>query len=293
MIHLGHNRSVAEIVESAVQEDAQAVAVSSYQGGHIEFYRYLVDQLRERGASHVRVFGGGGGVIVPSEIRVLEEYGVTKIFSPDDGRRHGLQGIIRHMLESADFALPPLPPLPLKTDPANILTLGGTLAATATIEAGGVPMLARLITLVELDGAGPGASPLGAAWASALRERAAERVAPVVGITGPGGAGKSSLTDELVRRLMTDFPKLTIAILSIDPSKRKTGGALLGDRIRMNAIYRPGVYMRSLATRGSGSELSEATRHAIQILKAWGFDVIFVETSGIGQGASAVVDGRI
>ena len=287
VIHLGHNRSVAEIVESAVQEDAQAVAVSSYQGGHIEFYRYLVDQLRERGASHVRVFGGGGGVIVPSEIRVLEAYGVTKIYSPDDGRRHGLQGIIRHMLETADFALPPLP---AKSDPASILTLGGTLATTETIETRGVPMLARLITLAELDGVGAGALRLGATWTSAIEERAAGRVVPVVGITGTGGSGKSSLTDELVRRLVADFPRLAIGILSIDPSKRKTGGALLGDRIRMNAIYWPGVYMRSLATRGSGSELSEATRHAVQILKAWGFDVIFIETSGIGQGASAVVD---
>ncbi|MGH9460139.1 MAG: fused isobutyryl-CoA mutase/GTPase IcmF, partial [Vicinamibacteria bacterium] len=284
VIHLGHNRSVAEIADSAIQEDAQAVAVSSYQGGHLEFYRYLVDELRERGASHVRVFGGGGGVIVPSEIRVLEDYGVTKIYSPEDGRRLGLQGIIRDMLRSADFALPP-PAI----DPAAISNLA-TMETTPTRKSGSVPLLARLITLAELDGAGPGTFPLGAPWVGALEARAAGRVVPVVGITGTGGAGKSSLTDELVRRLVTDFPKLKIAILSIDPSKRKTGGALLGDRIRMNAIYRPGVYMRSLATRGSGSELSEATQHAIQILKAWGFDVILVETSGIGQGASAVVD---
>jgi methylmalonyl-CoA mutase len=284
VIHLGHNRSVAEIVHSAIQEDAQAVAVSSYQGGHIEFYRYLVDELRERGASHVRVFGGGGGVIVPSEIRVLEDYGVTKIYSPEDGRRQGLSGIIRDMLESADFALPAP-----EVDPAAIGNLG-RMETTPTKKPGGVPLLARLITLAELDGAGPGTLPLSAPWASALEARAAERVAPVVGITGTGGAGKSSLTDELVRRLITDFPELTIAIVSIDPSKRKTGGALLGDRIRMNAIYRPGVYMRSLATRGSGSEISQATQHAIQILKAWGFDVILLETSGIGQGASAVVD---
>jgi methylmalonyl-CoA mutase len=271
VIHLGHNRSVAEIVESAIEEDAQAVAVSSYQGGHNEFFRYLVDLLRERGASHIKVFGGGGGVIVPSEIRALEEYGVTKIYSPEDGRRWGLRGIINHMLEAADF-----PPQPLSRD--------GDLSQINTES---VSELARLITLAELDGRGPGISTT---LAKALQERAAERVVPVIGVTGTGGAGKSSLTDELIRRLAMDFPELRVGILSVDPSKRKTGGALLGDRIRMNAINHPGVYMRSLATRGSGSELSEATRQAIQILKASGFDAIFVETSGIGQGASAVVD---
>ena len=271
VIHLGHNRSVVEIVESAIQEDVQAVAVSSYQGGHNEFYRYLVDLLRERGASHVRVFGGGGGVIVPAEIRSLEQYGVTKIYSPEDGRRWGLQGIINHMLEASDF------PLKSRFTDDDLSRIG----------ANGVSKLARLITLAELDGARPGVP---ASWTRALEERAAPRVVPVVGITGTGGAGKSSLTDEIVRRLVMDFPKLAIGILSVDPSKRKTGGALLGDRIRMNAINHPGVYMRSLATRGSGSELSQATRQAILILKAWGFDVVLVETSGIGQGASAVVD---
>jgi methylmalonyl-CoA mutase len=271
VIHLGHNRSVAEIVDSAIQEDAQAVAVSSYQGGHNEFFRYLVDLLRERGASHIKVFGGGGGVIVPSEIQALEEYGVTKIYSPEDGRRLGLQGIINQMLETADFRLEPL-------------SVDGD---ASTIDSKNVVHLARLITLAELDGAGPGISP---ALANALQERAAQRVVPVIGITGTGGAGKSSLTDELVRRLSVDFPELKVGILSVDPSKRKTGGALLGDRIRMNAINHPGVYMRSLATRGSSSELSDATRHAIEILKASGFDLILVETSGIGQGASAVVD---
>ena len=271
VIHLGHNRSVAEIVESVVEEDVQAVAVSSYQGGHNEFFRYLVDLLRERGAPHVKVFGGGGGVIVPSEIRALEEYGVTKIYSPEDGRRFGLKGIINDMLETADFPLKPP-------------SLDGDLAEMGSTS---VCVLARLITLAELNGAGPGIS---AALAEELQEKAAERTVPVVGITGTGGAGKSSLTDELIRRLEMDFPELRVGILSVDPSKRKSGGALLGDRIRMNAINRPGVYMRSLATRGSGSELSAATRQAIQILKASGFELIFVETSGIGQGASAVVD---
>ena len=271
VIHLGHNRSVAEIVDSVIEEDVQAVAVSSYQGGHNEFFRYLVDLLREQGASHVKVFGGGGGVIVPSEIEALEDYGVTKIYSPEDGRRFGLKGIINEMLKEADFPLKPP-------------SLDGGLSKVGSK---GVSVLARLITLAERNGTGPGIT---AAWAKELQQRAAERTVPVVGITGTGGAGKSSLTDELIRRLGMDFPELRVGILSIDPSKRKSGGALLGDRIRMNAINQPGVYMRSLATRGANSELSEATRQAIQILKASGFELIFVETSGIGQGASAVVD---
>ena len=269
VIHLGHNRSVAEIVESVIEEDVQAVAISSYQGGHNEFFRYLVDLLLKRGAPYVKVFGGGGGVIVPSEIRALEEYGVTKIYSPEDGRRFGLKGIINDMLEAADFPLKPP-------------SLGGDMA---TLGSHGV--LARLITLAELNGGGLGIS---AAWAKVLQEKSAERCVPVVGITGTGGAGKSSLTDELIRRLEMDFPALRVGILSVDPSKQKSGGALLGDRIRMNAINYPNIYMRSLATRGSGFELSEATRQAIQILKASGFELILVETSGIGQGASAVVD---
>ncbi|MFQ5789251.1 MAG: fused isobutyryl-CoA mutase/GTPase IcmF [Acidobacteriota bacterium] len=277
VVHLGHNRSVAQIVDAAIQEDAQAVAVSSYQGGHNEFFRYLVDLLKERGAPHVKVFGGGGGVIVPGEIRALEEYGVTKIFSPDDGSRLGLQGIVDCMLRESDFALQPV-------------TLNGDLS---WLSADNVPMLARFITQAELSGAN-GAQGEKAALSpsiqSALDERASERKAPVVGITGTGGAGKSSLVDELIRRLVMDFQDLHVGVLSIDPTKRRTGGALLGDRIRMNAIHHPQVYMRSLATRGSATELSDATLQAIRILKASGFDLIFVETSGIGQGASAVVD---
>ncbi|MGH9335412.1 MAG: methylmalonyl-CoA mutase family protein, partial [Vicinamibacteria bacterium] len=263
VIHLGHNRSVAEIVSAAVQEDAQAVAVSSYQGGHNEFFRYLVDLLRESDAGHVRVFGGGGGVIVPREIRALESYGVTRIYSPEDGRKMGLAGMIDDMIRSADFPLSPLQgSLDLrKPDPGQ---------------------LARLLTQVEMNGHSPRPLP--------TLEGASRRNVPVVGITGTGGAGKSSLTDELVRRLVNDAPELPIAILSIDPSKRATGGALLGDRIRMNAIDRRNVFMRSLATRGSGSELSRATEAAIRILSAAGFRLIFVETSGIGQGSSAITD---
>jgi methylmalonyl-CoA mutase len=271
VIHLGHNRSVSEIVDAAIQEDAQAIAVSSYQGGHVEFFRFMVDLLGERGASHVKIFGGGGGVIVPSEIRALEEHGVTRIYSPEDGRRMGLHGIISDMLQKSDFALDPV-------------KQNGDLN---WLQAGKVGPLARLISQTELNGSGSGISPL---VESNIERRASERKIPVIGFTGTGGSGKSSLVDELIRRLLLDFAKIRIGVLSIDPSKRKTGGALLGDRIRMNAIYDERVYMRSLATRGSASELSESTGQAIQILKASGFDLIFVETSGIGQGSSGVVD---
>jgi methylmalonyl-CoA mutase len=267
VIHLGHNRAVHEIVAAAIQEDVHAVAISSYQGGHNEFFRYLVDSLRERAAAHIKVYGGGGGVIVAREIAELERYGVTKIFSPEDGRKLGLSGIIDEMVRGADFALEPV-----ATD--------GDLSWLA---AGDVNRLSRLITQVET-------SSLPAAFNEALVRAAAQRKVPVVGITGTGGSGKSSLTDELVRRLIFDAPELKIALLSIDPTKRKTGGALLGDRIRMNAIDHDNVYMRSLATRKSGSEISHATDEAIAIFKASGFEVIFVETSGIGQGSSAIAD---
>jgi methylmalonyl-CoA mutase len=263
VIHLGHNRSVSEIVSAAIQEDAQAIAVSSYQGGHNEFFRYLVDLLRERGASHVRVFGGGGGVIVPREIRELEQYGVTRIYSPEDGRVLGLAGMIDDMLRSADFPLAPLE--------------GRVEVSLRDRAASG--KLARLLTQAEMNGA-----------SLARRPGEKERRTPVVGITGTGGAGKSSLTDEIVRRFVTDAPELPIAILSVDPTKRKTGGALLGDRIRMNAIERENVYMRSFATRGSGSELPKAIETAIEILSGAGFRLVLVETSGIGQGSSAVAD---
>jgi methylmalonyl-CoA mutase len=263
VIHLGHNRSVSEIVSAAIQEDAQAIAVSSYQGGHNEFFRYLVDLLRERGASHIRVFGGGGGVIVPREIRELESYGVTRIYSPEDGRVLGLAGMIDDMLRAADFPLP-------------ALENGDQVSLRDRSSPG---KLARLLTQAERNGH---------ALHTALERR--EGHAMVLGITGTGGAGKSSLTDELVRRFALDAPDLPIAILSVDPTKRKTGGALLGDRIRMNAIERENIYMRSLATRGSGSELPEEIETAIQILAGAGFRLVMVETSGIGQGSSAIAD---
>jgi methylmalonyl-CoA mutase len=259
VIHLGHNRSVSEIVRAAIQEDAQAIAVSSYQGGHNEFFRYLVDLLRERGASHIRVFGGGGGVIVPREIRELESYGVTRIYSPEDGRVLGLAGMIDDMLRAADFPLPALD--------------GGAPDRNSPEK------LARLLTMAERNGH---------ALHAAIEPE--KRHATVLGITGTGGAGKSSLTDELVRRFALDAPDLPIAILSVDPTKRKTGGALLGDRIRMNAIERENVYMRSLATRGSGSELPKEIETAIRILSNAGFRLVMVETSGIGQGSSAIAD---
>ena len=278
IIHLGHNRSVSEIVDAAIQEDVQAIAVSSYQGGHIEFFRYLVDLLREREASHIKVFGGGGGVIVPGEIRALEAYGVSRIYSPEDGRRLGLQGIINDMLERADTSLPP----------AN---LDGDLACLSTRS---VSQIARLITQAEGQPRGPGlanASPgLFPTVLEALERRAADRRSAVIGLTGTGGAGKSSLADELIRRLLADFPQIHVGVLCVDPSKRTSGGALLGDRIRLNAIRSPRVYVRSLATRGSEAELPSAMRQAIHVLRAAGFDVIFVETSGIGQGDAAVVD---
>ncbi len=268
MIHLGHNRSVREIVSAAIQEDAQGIAVSSYQGGHIEFFKYMIDLLREEGGGHIKVFGGGGGVIVPDEIAEIEGYGVSKIFSPEDGRRIGLQGMINLMLEECDFALD-------RQLDAEI----GRLAQRD------IRAVNTLITLAEQavydQTAGYGA----------VREKiqALARNVPVVGITGPGGAGKSSLTDELVLRFNHDFPDQSVAILAVDPSRQRTGGAVLGDRIRMNSINSDRIYMRSLATRESQTELSAAIQDAIDVVRAAGFDLVFVETSGIGQGNAGVV----
>ncbi|MFO0982224.1 MAG: fused isobutyryl-CoA mutase/GTPase IcmF, partial [Planctomycetota bacterium] len=274
VIHLGHNRSALEIVTAAVQEDVQAIAVSCYQGGHNELFAYLVQLLRERGAN-VRVFGGGGGVIVPDEIAELHRQGVTRIYSPDDGRKLGLQGIINDMIERSDFATVPEP-----------LAL-----ATSCVTTADWVLLGKLITTAEMGYGLPGARvDQCKAALRPLLTRASAITVPVIGITGTGGAGKSSLTDEIVRRYLEADPNVTIAILSVDPSKRKTGGALLGDRIRMNAVDSPRVYMRSFASRGSANELSAALGDAILLVKAAGFDLVFVETSGIGQGDSAVVD---
>ena len=273
VIHLGHNRSVDEVVTAALQEDAQGIAISSYQGGHVEYFKYMVDLLKSRGGEHIQVFGGGGGVIVPAEIRELQDYGVTRIYSPEDGQKMGLAGMIGEMVMRCDRDLSPYAP-----------------KALAAIEGGGEMnwrALAQLITVLENGSAD-------AAIVSGLREQAQTRKVPVLGITGTGGAGKSSLTDELIRRLRLDQDdRLRVAVISIDPSRRKSGGALLGDRIRMNAInpwgQGPRVYMRSLATRDFGSEISAALPDVIAACKCAGFDLIVVETSGIGQGDAAIV----
>lgn len=266
VIHLGHNRSVEEIINAAIQEDVQGISISSYQGGHMEYFKYMYDLLQERGASHIKLFGGGGGVILPREQEELEAYGITKIYSPEDGRTMGLQGMINHMLQSTDF----LPPL---KDIENV----------QQITASNHKEIARFITLAENKGSLDSSLEM-----AATLEKSEVGNSVVIGMTGTGGAGKSSLTDELVRRFIQEFPDKTIGIVSIDPTKRKTGGALLGDRIRMNAIHHPNVYMRSLATRNSQSEISNALGDSLAILKAANFDVIFVETSGIGQGDAAI-----
>ncbi|WP_461202054.1 fused isobutyryl-CoA mutase/GTPase IcmF [Anoxybacillus sp. TBDG-1] len=272
VIHLGHNRSVEEIVNAAIQEDVQGIAVSSYQGGHMEFFKYMYDLLQQRGASHIRIYGGGGGVIIPREIKELHEYGIARIFSPEDGRRYGLQGMINIMMEECDF-----PTVKEITDEVERLATGDVQA------------VARLITLCE-NRVNTHSEVAATAEAVLQQVKAMARRVPVIGITGTGGAGKSSLTDELVRRFLNEIPEKKVAILSVDPTKQKTGGALLGDRIRMNAISSPRVYMRSLATRSSRSELSLAIQDAIEVVKAAGFDLVIVETSGIGQGDAAIKD---
>ncbi len=271
VIHLGHNRSVQEIVATAIEEDVQGIAVSSYQGGHLEYYKYMIDLLRERGASHIRVFGGGGGVIIPEEIQELEDYGVAKIYSPEDGTRMGLQGIINHMVERMDFC-----------------TAAKEAPDFARLSPEDPGQVARAITAVELAKAGEFGDL--SEIQSKLRELKPSRTVPVVGITGTGGAGKSSLTDELIQRILRDIPEIHVAIVSCDPSRRKTGGALLGDRIRMNAINDQRVYLRSLATRQSQTEVPEALPEVLDVLRSAGFDLILIETAGIGQGDSRIID---
>ena len=273
VIHLGHNRSVDDVVTAALQEDVQGIAISSYQGGHVEYFKYMVDLLKQRGGAHIQVFGGGGGVIVPDEIRELQAYGVSRIYSPEDGQRMGLQGMIGEMVMRCDQDLSSYAP----TDLGAIQ--GHSEAAWRA--------LAQLITALE---ASEGKSPL----AGELQALSATKKIPVLGVTGTGGAGKSSLTDELIRRLRLDQgDALRVALISIDPSRRKSGGALLGDRIRMNAIgpWSQGgrVFMRSLATRDFGSEISACLPDVIAACKVAGFDLIIVETSGIGQGDAAIV----
>ena len=266
VIHLGHNRSVHEIVDCAVQEDVQAIAITSYQGGHVEFFKYMYDLLQERNAGHIRIFGGGGGTILPEEIEELHRYGISRIYSPDDGRSLGLQGMINDLVEKSDFPM------------------GKELPADADLSTANNGLVAKAISAFENY---PEASQK---LIESVREKSKICNTPVLGITGTGGAGKSSLVDELVRRFLLDFTDKTLAIISVDPSKRKTGGALLGDRIRMNSIHHPRVYMRSLATRQSNLALSKYVQDAVDTVKAAGYDLVILETSGIGQSDTEIIE---
>jgi methylmalonyl-CoA mutase len=267
VIHLGHDRAVEEVVNCAIQEDAQAIAMTSYQGGHMEYFKYMYDLLKERGAGHIRIFGGGGGTILPSEIEELHQYGIARIYHPDDGRSMGLQGMINDLLQKCDF-------------PTGV-NLNGEVGHLIEKD---WKSIARLISAAENNPEGSSIEM------DRVHQLAAQSNSPILGITGTGGAGKSSLVDELVRRFIIDFPDKHIGVVSVDPSKRKTGGALLGDRIRMNAIRNQRVYMRSLATRQSNLALSKHVKEAVDILKAAKYDLIILETSGIGQSDTEILD---
>ena len=267
VIHLGHDRSVEEVVNTAIQEDTNAIAITSYQGGHNEYFKYMFDLLKQKGAGHIKIFGGGGGVILPSEIAELQAYGITRIYTPDDGRAMGLQGMINDLVQKSDYAIGDI-----LNDEINHLEEKNPKAIARIISsAENFPEIAKPIL-------------------EKIQQKNIASKTPVLGITGTGGSGKSSLVDELVRRFLIDFPEKTIGLISVDPSKRKTGGALLGDRIRMNAINNPRVYMRSLATRQSNLALSKYVADAIQVLKAANYDIIILETSGIGQSDTEIMD---
>lgn len=267
VIHLGHDRSVEEVVNTAIQEDANAIAMTSYQGGHNEYFKYMYDLLQEKGADHIKIFGGGGGVILPEEIEELINYGITRIYSPDDGREMGLQGMINDLVQKSDFAI------------GDILNGEAEVLPEKNPKA-----IARVISSAE------NFPDVAKDALETIHKKNITSTTPVLGITGTGGAGKSSLVDELVRRFLINFPKKTIGIISVDPSKRKTGGALLGDRIRMNAINSPRVYMRSLATRQSNLALSKYVNEAVEVLKAAEYDLIILETSGIGQSDTEILE---
>ena len=267
VIHLGHDRSVEEVVNTAIQEDANAIALTSYQGGHNEYFKYMYDLLKEKGAAHIKIFGGGGGVILPSEIKELMDYGITRIYSPDDGRTLGLQGMINDLVKTSDYPI------------------GDQLNGEINLLSNQVPgAIARIISAAE------NFPEIAEETLQNIQKKNETLSTPVLGITGTGGSGKSSLVDEVVRRFLIDFPEKTIGLISVDPSKRKTGGALLGDRIRMNAINSPRVYMRSLATRQSNLALSKYVAQAIEVLKAADFDLIVLETSGIGQSDTEIIE---
>jgi len=279
VIHLGHNRSAQEIVDCAIQEDAQAIAITSYQGGHNEYFKYIFDLLRERGAGHIKIFGGGGGVILPTEIADLQDYGITRIYSPDDGRAMGLQGMINNLLEQADFPTGEN----LNGEAGHVKekdarSIGRLISAAENFPEEFERVRGNLVAEFQVD------------ESNQNQKLSSKRPAPILGITGTGGAGKSSLVDELVRRFLMDFSEKTIAIISVDPSKRKTGGALLGDRIRMNAINSPRVYMRSLATRQSNLALSRYVQDAVDVVRAANYDLIILETSGIGQSDTEIIE---
>jgi isobutyryl-CoA mutase len=276
IIHLGHNRSVAEIVECAIEEDVQGIAITSYQGGHVEFFKYMKDLLVENGCGHIKIFGGGGGTILPAEIEELHNYGITRIYSPDDGRRMGLGGMIQDVIDKCKEA--PLPPeggskVTLYENGKfalgewkDIIKIAKAITAAENGDQNNMPIFAS----VEPPFGGQGGC--------------------VLGITGTGGAGKSSVTDEIVRRFLNNYTDKTIAVISVDPSKKKTGGALLGDRIRMNSISSPRAYMRSLATRESDKALSQYVTEALQICKAAGFDLVILESAGVGQSDASILE---
>ena len=284
IIHLGHNRSVHEIVECAIEEDVHAIAITSYQGGHVEFFKYMKDLLNENGCGHIKIFGGGGGTILPAEIEELHKYGITRIYSPDDGRTMGLEGMIEDVMKKA------APPPPK----------GGFIEAIedsksfALREERDIKKIARAITLAE--NSKDFKHLLSELTAESFKFKGSKNPPPrrsggaVLGITGTGGAGKSSVTDEIVRRFLNTYVDKTIAVISVDPSKKKTGGALLGDRIRMNAISSPRAYMRSLATRESDVALSKYVQEAIDICKAAGYDFIILESAGVGQSDASILD---
>ena len=291
VIHLGHDRSVQDVVETAIQEDADGIAISSYQGGHVEYFKYAVDLLRERGAGHIQVFGGGGGVIVPEEIDELQAYGVARIYSPEDGMKLGLDGMIADMVERARAARPGVGDqrLGVGGDAAD----GEVVTEASVAVASDVQSVARALTTVERLAGAPTSGDGATGQAPQPLTPTPQHRAPVVGITGTGGAGKSTLTDELLRRFLVDFPDIRIAVLSVDPTRRKTGGALLGDRIRMNALYGEGAgraYMRSFATRQAHRATSEALRDAVGVCQDAGFDLVVVETAGIGQSDTEVAE---